>query len=85
MVCDWLLDCRTSVWEAEIEEVKSKHGEVNLLTYAAPQGVLKGFQFDLASLRIISQFIPVSPALQAHQPQETRCLFDLFLGKQFQL
>ncbi|CAB3377525.1 Hypothetical predicted protein [Cloeon dipterum] len=53
LVCDWLLETRTCVWEAESEE-KSCDGS----STPVPQSELSGFQQDLASLRRLSQLLP---------------------------
>ncbi|CAG0920304.1 unnamed protein product, partial [Notodromas monacha] len=55
LVCDWLLDCRTALWEMQEERKREKQ----VFSVApAPMPAVRGFQFDLASLRIISQYIP---------------------------
>ncbi|XP_075234704.1 sterol regulatory element binding protein isoform X2 [Lycorma delicatula] len=48
LVCDWLLDTRTALWE---EQGGSSSGPVT-------SRELSGFQRDLTSLRTITQFIP---------------------------
>nr|CAH7720133.1 unnamed protein product [Callosobruchus chinensis] len=50
MVCDWLLETRTSLWEDSIES-GSKTPVSN--------SVLSSFQADLSSLRILAEHIPV--------------------------
>ncbi|KAG8226034.1 hypothetical protein J437_LFUL004155 [Ladona fulva] len=55
LVCDWLLETRTTLWEEE--GVESESGSVLSLT-PVPASVLTGFQQDLSSLRRITQFIP---------------------------
>ncbi|XP_046393991.1 sterol regulatory element-binding protein 1 [Ischnura elegans] len=55
LICDWLLETRTKLWEEE--GVESESGSVLSLT-PVPAPVLTGFQQDLSSLRRITQFIP---------------------------
>ncbi|XP_071445598.1 sterol regulatory element-binding protein 1 [Hetaerina americana] len=55
LICDWLLETRTKLWEEE--GVESESGSVLSLT-PVPALVLTGFQQDLSSLRRITQFIP---------------------------
>lgn len=50
LVCDWLLETRTTVWEEE--ELDSE------VPVPVPSAVLTGFQRDLGSLRRLTQFIP---------------------------
>ena len=53
LVCDWLLETRTAVWEEE--------GMENDGASPAPvsNAVLTGFQRNLSSLRRLTQHIPV--------------------------
>uniref|UniRef100_A0A1B6EGK4 BHLH domain-containing protein n=1 Tax=Clastoptera arizonana TaxID=38151 RepID=A0A1B6EGK4_9HEMI len=50
LVCDWLLETRTSLWE---EQGGSTKGPVS-------PSQLSGFQTDLSSLRRITQFVPAA-------------------------
>lgn len=50
LACDWILEARTLIWE---EEFEPKGVKMN-------SKLLSKFQSDIASLREITQFIPVS-------------------------
>lgn len=54
LVCDWLLETRTSLWENDFED---HNLDVN---YVAEPAVLLGFQEDLSSLKKLVQHLPVS-------------------------
>ncbi|PSN41839.1 hypothetical protein C0J52_16229 [Blattella germanica] len=54
MVCDWLLETRTALWEEECIETDSSN------TTPVPNAVLTGFQRDLSSLRRLTEYISVS-------------------------
>lgn len=49
LCCDWLLEVRAGVWEADA------------LSCTAPHAQLRAFQRDLHSLRRLSQDLPVVP------------------------
>lgn len=51
LVCDWLLETRTALWEDNIES--------DSLSSPAPNAILLAFQKDLTSLRNLTQHIPV--------------------------
>lgn len=54
LACDWLLEARTALWEADNEKFQSQNGE-----YVPVSGVvLAKFQKDLNSLRIVTNEIP---------------------------
>ena len=53
LVCDWLLETRTTVWEEE--GVESDGASLAPVSNA----VLTGFQQNLSSLRRLTQHIPV--------------------------
>lgn len=54
LACDWLLEARTALWEADNEKFHSQNGE-----YVPVSGVvLAKFQKDLNSLRIVTNEIP---------------------------
>ena len=53
LVCDWLLETRTALWENEYEARKSD------ANYVASQPVMLGFQEDLSSLKKLVQHLPV--------------------------
>lgn len=55
-MCDWLLETRTTVWELDSDSERSSDGT----TIPVSQSELSGFQQDLASLRRLSQLLPVS-------------------------
>lgn len=53
IVVDWLLGVRTVAWEGEVAR------DCDTLTVAPPH-VLQGFQHDLALLRKLVHYLPVS-------------------------
>lgn len=54
LACDWLLEARTALWEADNEKFQSQNGE-----YVPVSGaVLSKFQKDLNSLRVVTNEIP---------------------------
>merc|ERR1712071_111803 len=53
LVCDWLLETRTALWENEFEDNKLKPN------YVAAPTVMAGFQEDLSSLKTLVQHLPV--------------------------
>lgn len=54
LACDWLLEARTALWEADNEKFQSQNGE-----YVPVSGVvLAKFQKDLNSLRVVTNEIP---------------------------
>lgn len=57
LVCDWLLETRTSMWEDGIEAG---------LKPPVENSVLSSFQADLASLRSLTEHIPVSISFAIH-------------------
>lgn len=62
LACDWLLEARTALWEADNEKFQSQNGE-----YVPVSGaVLSKFQKDLNSLRVVTNEIPVSSSLPAN-------------------
>jgi len=52
LVCDWLLETRTALWENEFEDNKLKPN------YVAAPTVMAGFQEDLSSLKTLVQHLP---------------------------
>lgn len=72
LVCDWLLETRTALWENDYEAHKSD------ANYVASQSVLLGFQEDLSSLKKLVQHLPVCD----HRSVEWRLhrLTELFTG-----
>lgn len=52
MVCDWILETRTALWEDSVESLPS--------AIPVPNNILTSFQKDLSSLRTLAQHIPVS-------------------------
>lgn len=52
LICDWLLETRTALWEDNAESDSTS-------TTPAPNSVLLSFQKDLTSLRNLTQHIPV--------------------------
>lgn len=55
LLCDWLLETRTALWEEETTD--QEH------TVPVANTVLSGFQRDLSSLRSLTQHIPVCTML----------------------
>ena len=53
LICDWILETRTKIWE---DYVKRQ----NAAGIPAPAEMLQGFQYDLGSLRIITNHVAVS-------------------------
>lgn len=60
LVCDWLLETRTALWENDYEAHKSD------ANYVASQPVLLGFQEDLSSLKKLVQHLPVREHRAVH-------------------
>lgn len=58
IVVDWLLGVRTVAWEGEVAR------DCDTLTVAPPH-VLQGFQHDLALLRKLVHYLPVSTSSDA--------------------
>lgn len=54
LVCDWLLETRTAIWEDTVEAGSKPPVE---------NSVLSAFQADLGSLRSLAEHIPVSISL----------------------
>ncbi|XP_069702898.1 sterol regulatory element-binding protein 1 [Periplaneta americana] len=51
LVCDWLLETRTAIWEEDSQENDGSS------PIPVPNGVLTGFQRDLSSLRRLTQYV----------------------------
>jgi len=80
LVCDWLLETRTTVWELDSDSEKSSDGT----TMPVSQSELSGFQQDLASLRRLSQLLPVrTRILSSSHHVLTRGLFQSALPRLF--
>ncbi|XP_063237841.1 sterol regulatory element-binding protein 1 [Bacillus rossius redtenbacheri] len=56
LVCDWLLETRTQLWEEEAGGPDPAGGTAS--QQPVPAAVLSAFQRDVASLRRLAQFIP---------------------------
>ncbi|XP_066999695.2 sterol regulatory element-binding protein 1 [Anabrus simplex] len=56
LVCDWLLETRTTVWEEEGLDMETSMNSISPVP--VPSSVLTGFQRDLGSLRRLTQFVP---------------------------
>ncbi|XP_045478897.1 sterol regulatory element-binding protein 1 isoform X2 [Harmonia axyridis] len=52
LICDWLLETRTSLWEDTLEN------DTSITRVSTP--VLTAFQKDFASLRVLAQHVPVA-------------------------
>jgi sterol regulatory element-binding transcription factor 1 len=55
LVCDWLLEARTAMWEIETQNDDNEMGYMT----PVPEHVLTKFQADLNSLRIVTAELPV--------------------------
>lgn len=67
LVCDWLLETRTTCWEMEQAAYQTDEDNNNCTWYTpSPSYVLKGFQNDLNSLISVMDQIPVS-SLKANE------------------
>ncbi|XP_059484722.1 sterol regulatory element-binding protein 1 isoform X2 [Neocloeon triangulifer] len=90
LVCDWLLETRTCVWETDSDSEKSNDGTMTPVS----QSELSGFQQDLASLRRLSQLLPSAmPRVFLHEaaarlmagaaPGRTQQLLDRSLRQRY--
>lgn len=60
LVCDWLLETRTTLWENEVSDQPNG--------YVAAQSTLSGFQEDLSSLKKLVQHLPnILPRVFLHE------------------